>query len=154
MEPMDVDESDDDTNPIKEEECPEEKTHFNENGPNAIDLTGDTDDTIDKFLKQEMPEILDLNSIPAAPVQSESSMTSRADNGLKIEQSVSSPWASVMQLVRFRATSEQVADDYMKQSNIKISNRTARPRPFVRSPEAYRQGRKDSTKINVRQHKE
>jgi hypothetical protein len=54
-----------------------------------------------------------------------------------------------MQLVQFRATAEQVADDYLKQNNIKL--RSGRKRSsIVRDLYAYRRGQQDSSKIKVR----
>ncbi|KAA8641694.1 uncharacterized protein ATNIH1004_011830 [Aspergillus tanneri] len=63
----------------------------------STDLVG-----IPPFVKPEP-----LSSNPLAPVKSEST-------------ALSSLWASEMQLTRFRATSEQVADDFLKEHDIKL----------------------------------
>jgi hypothetical protein len=62
--------------------------------------------------------------------------------------SVTSLWESGMQLVQFRATAEQVADDYLKHSNIKL--RSGRKRSsIVRDLCAYRCGQQNSSTIEV-----
>ncbi|KAE8334957.1 hypothetical protein BDV24DRAFT_171759 [Aspergillus arachidicola] len=71
---------------------------------------------------------------------------------IKREVMSSSPWASEMQLVRFRATSVQVADDYLKERNIKLRRRKAR-HVVSRDSSAYREGWKDSSKIDFRQRR-
>ncbi|KAE8326602.1 hypothetical protein BDV39DRAFT_205763 [Aspergillus sergii] len=95
---------------------------FDENDENVIDLT----------VKQEF-----LIENPPA---------------IKNEVMSSSPWASEMQLVRFRATSVQLADDYLKERNIKL--RRWKPRHVVsRDSSAYREEWKDSSKIDFRQRR-
>ncbi|KAB8075388.1 hypothetical protein BDV29DRAFT_200891, partial [Aspergillus leporis] len=96
---------------------------FDENDENVIDLTSDVDDNIDKIIKREP---CGFNSIPTSSVRSE--VTS------------SSFWASATQLVRFRATSVQVADDYLKEHKIKLHKKKIR-----------QAGWKDSEKIDFRQ---
>ncbi|KAJ5491568.1 hypothetical protein N7539_003135, partial [Penicillium diatomitis] len=59
-------------------------------------------------------------------------------------------WKSERQLVQFRANSERVADDYLKERKITLSN-GKRKRPMIRDHDAYGQGRKDSGKVNVRE---
>lgn len=55
-----------------------------------------------------------------------------------------------MQLVQFRQTAEQVANEYLKAANIKLHSNRAK-KTTVKDPEAYRQGKKDSKKLDVRQ---
>ncbi len=55
-----------------------------------------------------------------------------------------------MQLVKFRETAEQVADEYLKATNIKLGKGWAQ-RTTVKDHEAYRQGKEDSKKVDVRQ---
>ena len=59
-------------------------------------------------------------------------------------------WTSEMQLVKFRQTAEQVADGYLKATNIKVGKAWAQ-RTTVKDHEAYRQGKEDSKKVDVRQ---
>lgn len=65
-------------------------------------------------------------------------------------KSIISCWSSEMQLVQFRQTAEQVANEYLKAANIKLYSNTAK-KTTVKDPEAYRQGKKDSKKLDVRQ---
>ena len=75
--PMDVDESDNDMKSTKTEERPKEEAAFGENDRSVIDLTGDADDNIDKFLKQEFPATLDLKNLSTDPAKSESSLSQK-----------------------------------------------------------------------------
>jgi hypothetical protein len=121
---------------------------FNESDENVIDLSGDVDDNIDKIIKRESRETLDFHSIPTPSVKQESATENSAS--VKSEGTSSSPWASETQLVRFRATSVQVADDYLKSHNIKLLKTKSR-KVVTRDSCAYRQGWEDSEKIDFRQ---
>lgn len=55
-----------------------------------------------------------------------------------------------MQLVKFRETAEQVADEYLKAANIKLGSSRAH-RTTVKDYAAYSQGKEDSKKVDVRQ---
>ncbi|KAE8130888.1 hypothetical protein BDV38DRAFT_266017 [Aspergillus pseudotamarii] len=123
---------------------------FDENDENVIDLTGDVDDNINKIIKREPNETGVSNSIPMTSVKQEP--LNENHPSVKDEVTSSSPWASETQLVRFRATSVQVADDYLKKRNIKLRNAKAR-RVLPRDPSAYREGWKDSQKIDFRQRR-
>ncbi|KAJ6117645.1 hypothetical protein N7512_007370 [Penicillium capsulatum] len=124
------------------------KADFNASDAHIIDLTDDVDETIKNFIKREPTEVYDLNKIPGSSTAS----TTRIKAEPKAEPQsmpVTSPWGSGMQLVQFRETAEQVADDYLKQNNIKLS--TSRHRSSTaRDRNAYRQGQLDSSKIKVR----
>lgn len=86
-----------------------------------------------------------MDKIPQHPVKPEPSGTT----AIKDEDSSRSPWASEIQLVRFRAMSEQVAESYLKKRNIKL--RTAKGRRVVIDQhwDSYRQGWADSSKIEI-----
>jgi translation initiation factor IF-2 len=59
-----------------------------------------------------------------------------------------SPWETGAQLIRFRATAEQVAEDYLKEKKIKLSQ--GRQRYYmIRDFDAYRQGQADSAMIEI-----
>ncbi|GES65845.1 hypothetical protein BO83DRAFT_374408 [Aspergillus terreus] len=68
---------------------------------------------------------------------------------IKDEDSSDSPWASEMQLVRFRAMSEQVAESYLKKRNIKLRMAKRRRVVIGRHWDSYRQGWADSSKIDI-----
>lgn len=53
-----------------------------------------------------------------------------------------------MQLTLFRARAEAIADEYLKRNNIKLGppGRASTAKDFA----AYRQGKKDSRKVDVR----
>ncbi|RMZ40964.1 hypothetical protein CA14_001636 [Aspergillus flavus] len=107
---------------------------FDEYDENVIDLTGDVDDNIDKIIKREPLETLGFNSTPAALIKQESSIENPSS------------------LVRFRVISVQVVDDYLKERNIKLKMRKSRHVVSRDSP-AYREGWKDSSKIDFRQRR-
>lgn len=58
-------------------------------------------------------------------------------------------WKSAMQLTLFRQTAIQVADDYLKSKDLKLRHR--RRGATAKDPKAFKQGQKDSRKIDVRQ---
>ncbi|GAB1213118.1 hypothetical protein ATERTT37_002267 [Aspergillus terreus] len=95
----------------------EGRADFNEHHVDVIDLTGDVDDNLKKLTEREQPESMDMDKIPQHPVKPEPSGTT----AIKDEDSSRSPWASEIQLVRFRAMSEQVAESYLKKRNIRQS---------------------------------
>ncbi|KAF5863553.1 hypothetical protein ETB97_009797 [Aspergillus alliaceus] len=128
----------------------EVKADFNETDKMIIDLTGDVDDNIDGILKRESREIFDFDKIPTPSVKQE--VLTRCISSIKGEDMSSSPWTSETQLVRFRATSVQVADDYLKKHNIKLRTRKAR-RIVTKDFSAYKQGWKDSQKIDLHQRR-
>jgi hypothetical protein len=119
------------------------RADFTEHHVDVIDLTGDVDDNLKKLIERELPESLSMDNIPQHPVKPEPSGTA-----IKDEDSSACPWASEMQLVRFRAMSEQIADCYIKERNIKL--RMRKPRPVTaRHFDSYRQGWEDSRKIDI-----
>jgi hypothetical protein len=122
----------------------DEEADFNQNDESAIDVMRDVDDTV---IRQESHGI-DPASISQSSAKKKLSAPSSAP--ITNEEALPSPWASEMQLTRFRATSEQIADDFIKEKNIKLYHQ--RPRPVTaRDTYAYRQGWRDSAKINFRQ---
>ncbi|KAA8649423.1 uncharacterized protein ATNIH1004_002094 [Aspergillus tanneri] len=112
---------------IKPENGSEGKADFNEADESVIDLTGDIEESIEKFIKKDSQ----------TPVKSEST-------------ALSSLWASEMQLTRFRATSEQVADDFLKEHDIKLRH-SKRRSVAARDSNAYQQGWIDSKNIDFHQ---
>ncbi|KAE8399102.1 hypothetical protein BDV37DRAFT_275587 [Aspergillus pseudonomiae] len=80
---------------------------FNKNNKNMVDFTRSVEDNVDKIIKRESRETHDFNSIPSLSVKQNPS----DNDSLSIFE---------MQLVRFRATSIQVADEYLKKHNIKL----------------------------------
>ncbi|KAE8317714.1 hypothetical protein BDV41DRAFT_572592 [Aspergillus transmontanensis] len=110
---------------------------FDENDENVIDLTGGVDDNINKIIKRGPHETPGSNAPSATSMKQEFWIENAP--AIKSEVMSSSPWASEMQLVRFRATSVQVADDYLKERNIKLRRRKAR-HVVSRDSSAYREG--------------
>ncbi|KAH8435127.1 DUF2786 domain-containing protein [Aspergillus melleus] len=119
------------------------RADFNEHDIEVIDLTEDVDDNLERLIKRERPKSLKMDNIRQHPVKPEPSATA-----IKDENTSASPWASEMQLVRFRAMSEQIAEDYLKKRNIKPRERKARP-VVARHIDSYRQGWRDSSKIDI-----
>jgi hypothetical protein len=119
------------------------RADFSEHHVDVIDLAGDVDDNLNKLIEREQPESLNMDNILQHPIKPEPSGTAIKDG-----DSSASPWASEMQLVRFRAMSEQIADCYIKERNIKL--RMRKPRPVAaRHFDSYRQGWEDSSKIDI-----
>lgn len=82
-------------------------------------------------------------------------MRTELDSKVEIETdsltSTASSWKSQMQFVLFRATSKQVADDYLAQHKIKLHKGRKRM-SSIRDKYLYRRGQEDSSKINVHQN--
>lgn len=68
------------------------------------------------------------------------------------EENPSSTWLSHGQLMAFRETSSRIADDFLASQSIKLSA-SSRRRSNVRDPQAYKQGVKDSSKVDVRRQR-
>ncbi|KAL1641273.1 hypothetical protein SLS58_006175 [Diplodia intermedia] len=59
------------------------------------------------------------------------------------------PWQSAGQLVAFRGRCLTVADEYLKEQNVKL--KTGRKRAPIKNRTAWNEGKKDSEKINIRE---
>ncbi|KAJ5091592.1 hypothetical protein NUU61_006462 [Penicillium alfredii] len=129
------------------DEIMDTKADFSANVAQIIDLTDDVDETINKFIKREPTEIFNSDAIPESSTAPPTRIKSEPGPG---HQSLpaTSPWDSGIQLVQFRATAEQVADDYLKQNKIKLHSSGSRS-SIARDRDAYRQGQLDSSKIKV-----
>lgn len=131
---------------------------FNASDAQIIDLCDDIDELIDQLIKPEPSEPLKpIQQIPGFGSNPEPSIkpdiTIKPDPTIKTEPELESipaesPWESGMQLTRFRTTSMQVADDYLKENNIKLSYARGSS-GNVGDFDAYRQGQRDSAKINI-----
>ncbi|KAJ5346972.1 uncharacterized protein N7506_000225 [Penicillium brevicompactum] len=120
------------------------KADFNIDDAQIQNFGDDLDDSINRFVKDESSEPSNSIEIPKYSMGSEATVKPESS-----PTSVTSPWESGMQLAQFRATAEQVADDYLKQNNIKL--RSGRKRSSnVRDLCAYQRGKQDSSKIQIR----
>lgn len=124
------DESDSDSNDANELNI---KADFSMDDAQFIDLYDDVNESIEKYMKWKPSE-------PHLKVEHET----------KYPWPMASGWQSQMQLIHFRATSEQVADDYLAQHNIKLHSGKKRT-STIRDKDSYRRGQHDSSRINVRQ---
>lgn len=101
------------------------KADFNTNDAQIIDLCDDVDETIDRFVKRELAESSNLTEIPEFSAKSDTKIKTEPEPQSMPE---TSPWESGTQLVQFRATADQVADDYLKQKNIKLHHHRGKQR--------------------------
>ncbi|KAJ5902535.1 hypothetical protein N7495_003063 [Penicillium taxi] len=126
------------------------KADFDMNDIEIIDLTDDVDEAIAKLVKREPieqtpTEIPDFKLEPDASIKSDAQTKREPDlHSIPAE----SPWNSGMQLVQFRETAGQVADAYLKQNSIKLRHHKKRE-PAIKDLNSYRQGQKDSSKIEI-----
>ncbi|KAJ5964211.1 uncharacterized protein N7479_004087 [Penicillium vulpinum] len=119
------------------------KADFNTDDAQVIDLCDDIEESIQGFLKREPAKPSNPFDIPKFKTETETSIKTEPKPQ---SMPVSSPWKSGMQLVQFRATAEQVADDYLKEHKIKL-RRGRKRTSTIRDLNAYRRGQKDSSKI-------
>ncbi|KAJ5642315.1 hypothetical protein N7490_006315 [Penicillium lividum] len=120
------------------------KADFNIEDAQTIDIGDDVDKSIERFVKREPTE--PSNPIGIPEFSSESAKIKPESEPLSMP--VISSWESGMQLVQFRATAEQVAEDYLKQNNIKLRNGKKRS-SIARDTNAYQRGQQDSSKVQV-----
>lgn len=121
------------------------KADFNTDDAQIIDFCDDVEESIQSLLKREPVEPSDPFDIPKFTTKTKTSIKTDPEFQSKLE---SSPWKSGMQLVRFRATAEQVADDYLKENKIKLRNSRKRS-STIRDLDAYRRGQEDSSKLEI-----
>ncbi|KAJ5239618.1 hypothetical protein N7468_004237 [Penicillium chermesinum] len=92
---------------------------FNIDDVNAMDLSGDVDKDIERFIKPEKTDAVDMSQIPDSKP--------KPSTNIKVESepqpAAASPWDSGMQLVRFRQTADQVASDYLREKKNQIAFR-------------------------------
>ncbi|KAJ5516512.1 hypothetical protein N7527_008072 [Penicillium freii] len=122
------------------------KADFNTDDAQIIDLCDDVEESIQSLLKREPAEPSDPFDIPKFTPETKASIKTESEFQ---SRPVSSPWKSGMQLVQFRKTAEQVADDYLKENKIKLRNMRKRP-STIRDLNAYRRGQEDSSKLEIR----
>lgn len=122
------------------------RADFSMDDVQTIDLCDDVDENIETYMKRESTKPTNPNKIP----ESLAEFDRKVEPETKPPTPMASCWKSQTQLVHFRATSEQVADDYLAQHEIKL--RSGRKRTStIRDKESYHRGQQDSSKINVRQ---
>ncbi|KAJ5703642.1 hypothetical protein N7493_011567 [Penicillium malachiteum] len=125
---------------------PDLQMDFSANDVDIIDLCDDDDEIINRLMKRD-PDVINLDDIPEfkaepdVPVKSEPDAQPASDI---------SPWESSMQLVQFRQTADQVATDYLTEQGVKLGRPVRRKPATIRDGEAYREGQRDSSKIDVR----
>ena len=137
-----------DIDPCFEEDDSEDfglKADFSTGDMEIIDLCGDVNESIDTFVKREPGEPRRATEVPA--FQPGSAADVKAEP-VATPSPAASPWVSGAQLVQFRATAEQVADDYLAEHKIKLSPGKKR-HCVIRDFDAYRQGQRDSSKIEL-----
>jgi hypothetical protein len=82
-----------------------------------------------------------------SPASSLGVVTAGATASLEVEPE--NKWASQMQLQLFRETALKIADDYLKGCDIKLGKSKRGRVNVIRDRDAYSQGVKDSTKIDL-----
>lgn len=125
------------------------KVDFSQADGDLINILGDLDEEIQKLVKPEPSDDDQQNSGIAPHIPDEEVKTEPTTNDTDMPVSV---WSSEMQLVQFRETANKVADEFLQRENIKLHRRSSRT-TAARDRDAFRQGRKDSKKIDVRQRR-
>ncbi|KAJ6050209.1 uncharacterized protein N7446_005555 [Penicillium canescens] len=122
------------------------KADFSTDDLQTINLCNDVDENIETYMKREQTKPPNPNEIPETLAE----FDGKVEPETKPPTPMASCWKSQMQLVHFRTTSEQVADDYLVQHKIKLRSGRKR-KSTIRDKESYRRGEQDSSKIDVRQ---
>lgn len=120
-------------------ESSEESTEpdFKVEDKDPVESFGDLDEEISKHIKAE----------PASETSLGSSVPD-AQSDLEIKREGESKWISHMQLVTFRATATQIADEFLQEKGVELRHDFARIRT-VRDQKAYEQGAKDGRTIDI-----
>jgi hypothetical protein len=121
------------------------KADFDMDDIKITDLCDNVDETIDMYVKREPTEPPNPTEMPLFNMDSKAHIDTKTRAPPATE---ASPWETGVQLIRFRATAEQVAEDYLKEKKIKLSQ--GRQRYYtIRDFDAYRQGQADSAMIEI-----
>lgn len=121
------------------------KADFDMDEIKVTDLFDDVDETIDVYLKREPTEPPNPAEMPLFSMDSKAHLDTKTGAAPATE---ASPWETGAQLVQFRATAEQVAEDYVKEKKINLSR--GRQRYYmIQDFDAYRQGQADSAMIKI-----
>lgn len=145
---------------IKEEYLDDEADEMNVDADfsdNFIDLTGDDNADIDSLMNMfipranrdrhlplRQPDTSALGDAPKKNIKKDSVEPTNTSSKQDEEQK----WQSHSQLILFRDTAKKIAEDYIKDQGLNIRKKKARKFDIDRS--AYKQGQKDSKKIDVR----
>lgn len=121
----------------------ETEPDFKLDGGDLLNDAAELDEEIEKVLRRQTSLLNGTNS------QTKSPKVEKSDTRDPTHVRTISCWASEMQLVKFRETAEQVADQYLKAANLKLDKNRDK-QTTVKDHEAYRQGREDSKKMDVR----
>lgn len=130
---------------------------FDEDEDNqTIDLHGDFDEELKKFIKSEEDnEATNVHPSPHVNVGNNGSntihMTEDDGSAASIKPEPDASWKSSMQLAKFIAQAEQIADDYLKEKGVKLYKGRKSKQFVIRNQTAYSQGVEDGKKIDVRQ---
>lgn len=121
-----------------------------------LDTLADIDLEIDNLVKTERKPSESLfagvyDNPPDANTKKETTRSSEgtATTGLSDSTALDTTWSSHTELILFRETASKIADDWLEERNMKISNRKLRP-TTIRDHTAYLKGKEDSSKIDVR----
>lgn len=124
-----------------------------------FDPKADLDDEIDRILKRKRDlegyhrkHIVNHEKDKENPPPSFNQTNNKTTAPSTEQEDAEYIWESRMQLVLFRQNAEKIADDYLKEQNIRLTNRK-RKHTSVKDLQAYEKGKEDSKKIDVRQRR-
>jgi len=163
---------DDDHNSLDEESGSEDfvETDFKVEPGDRVNPFIDVDDEVQRLVKVEPEvsegssrlwsaslaglgpheEISSLGRSPATTLSAETKGTAIRTEEQELDKELK--WTSHMQLVTFRETAANIADDFLKKKGTKLTQRSANY-GCIRDVNAYRQGKADSRKIDVRRRR-
>ena len=120
---------------VSDEDETETEPTFKEEEEQTLDVVTD----FEKQLRENIPDQAQVS----APAE---------DNDHSEGQLIDNPWKSSQALVRFRRSAQRVADEYLKAQTLKLKKTPKRSRS-IRNPDAYRQGKEDSKRIDVKRRR-
>ncbi|EPQ30404.1 uncharacterized protein PFL1_01930 [Pseudozyma flocculosa PF-1] len=104
-----------------------------------IDLTNDSDDEVDVKVKPEPGRGYGVK---------------KEEDGLQEQEAEQASWRDSGQLIQFRQNAEKIADDFLQsQHGGKLKLRKRQASSYVKDAQAYEQGRRDASKIDVKRRR-
>ena len=129
---------------------------FNENDheiPPAVDTQADFDTELRKFLVSDPPHLPDPHDEDSSTTQSrEATPPPLSDRNINEEDTLpveTAEWKSMRQLTTFREMSKDIEDTVLKDKGVNLTKGRKRVH-IAKDKEAYKEGREDSKKIEVR----
>ena len=129
----------------------EAQADFDEDGEATVDPLADFEDEMQKACVKAWQTSKSIAIDRGSEIKSEEKVAEKMQFKESPEEEFgANAWKSEMQLMKFRASAQTIAEDYLEAQGVKFSTRRKRPKTEIRDWDAYTEGKQDSAKIDVR----